>query len=107
MADGTSPDSMELRCAICHQRLPKMRIITFQAHGRTRWGALQNGHAIDLNAAHAKRGVDMFLAPTVLDFLRGGETIWNTARETLAWMDGKELPEVTFEIDDIQLLAPI
>lgn len=84
-----------------------MRIITFQAHGRTRWGALQNGHAVDLNAAHAQRGVDMFLAPTVLDFLRGGETIWNTARETLDWLGNKELPEVTFDLDDVQLLAPI
>jgi acylpyruvate hydrolase len=84
-----------------------MQIITFQAHGRTRWGALQDGHAIDLNAAHAGRGLDMFLAPSVLDFIRSGQAAWNAARETLAWLDGKRLPEVTFDLDDVRLLAPI
>ncbi len=84
-----------------------MRIITFQVHGRTRWGALQNGRAIDLNGAHAERGLDMFLAPTVLDFLRAGEATWNAARETLAWLGAQEFPEVTFALEDVKLLAPI
>ena len=84
-----------------------MQIITFQAHGRTRWGALQNGHAVDLNAAHAAHGLDMFLAPTVLEFLRVGEAAWNQVRETLGWLGMQELPEVTFAIDQVQLLAPI
>lgn len=84
-----------------------MRIITFQAHGRTRWGAYHNNHAVELNAAHAARGVDMFLAPTVLDFLRGGETTWHAASETLDWLGTQELPEVTFPLDQIKLLAPI
>jgi acylpyruvate hydrolase len=84
-----------------------MQIITFQAHGRTRWGALRNGHAIDLNAAHAERGHNMFLAPSVLDFLRAGETAWNAARETLEWLGTRNAPEVTFDLDDVRLMAPI
>lgn len=84
-----------------------MQIITFRAHGRTRWGAFSNKRAVDLNAAHADRGLDMFLAPTVLDFLRGGATTWNAARDTLAWLGDKDLYEVTFEMDEIELLAPI
>lgn len=84
-----------------------MRLITFQAHGRTRWGALHNGHAVDLNAAHAERGLDMFLANNVLDFIRAGEATWDAAHETLAWLGSRQLPEVTFAMDDIRLLAPI
>lgn len=84
-----------------------MKIITFRAHGRTRWGAFTNNHAVDLNAAHADRGLDMFLAPTVLDFLRAGPTTWNAARDTLEWLGDKRLHEVTFDFDDIELLAPI
>ena len=84
-----------------------MRIITFQVHGKTHWGALQNGRAVDLNNAHAARGLDMFLAPTVLDFLRAGETAWIKARETLEWLAYRELPEVTFALEQVTLLAPI
>ncbi len=84
-----------------------MRIITFQVHGKTHWGALQNGRAVDLNNAHAARGLDMFLAPTVLDFLRAGETAWIKARETLEWLAYRELPEVTFALEEVKLLAPI
>lgn len=84
-----------------------MQIITFQVHGKTHWGAVQKGRAISLNSAHAARGLDMFLAPTVLDFLRGGETTWNAARETLEWLGNRELPEVTFAVDEVRLLAPI
>lgn len=84
-----------------------MRLITFQAHGRTRWGALHNNHAVELNAAHAARGMEMFLAPSLLDFLRAGEATWNVARETLDWLGTQELNEVTFDMEDIVLLAPI
>lgn len=84
-----------------------MRIITFQANGQTRWGALQNGYAVDLNAAHAERGLDMFLAPSVLEFLRAGEATWNAARETLQWLGNRRSSQVTFELDDIRLLAPL
>lgn len=84
-----------------------MRLITFQAHGRTRWGALHNNHAVELNAAHAARGFEMILAPNLLEFLRAGETTWNVARETLAWLGTQELNEVTFDMEDIRLRAPI
>lgn len=49
----------------------------------------------------------MFLAPTVLDFLRGGETTWNAARETLSWLGERQVPEVTFPVDQVRFLAPI
>jgi 2-keto-4-pentenoate hydratase/2-oxohepta-3-ene-1,7-dioic acid hydratase in catechol pathway len=49
----------------------------------------------------------MFLAPTVLDFLRAGETAWNEARETLEWLGSREAYEVTFPLQEIQMLAPI
>lgn len=84
-----------------------MRIITFQVHGRTRWGALYNGRAVDLNGAHDARGFQMFNAPSVLDFLRAGDAAWNAARETLKWLDTRELREVTFALDQVHLLAPI
>lgn len=84
-----------------------MRIITFQVHGRTRWGALHNGRAVDLNGAHDARGFPMFNAPSVLDFLRAGDAAWNAARETLNWLDGRELREVTFALEQVHLLAPI
>lgn len=93
--------------AICYLLSAFMRIITFQVHGKTHWGALHNGRAIDLNNAHAARGLDMFLAPSVLDFLRAGETAWNKARETLAWLSDQTLPEVTFDLDEVKLRAPI
>ena len=57
-----------------------MQIITFQRPpAGTRWGAFSHNRAVDLNAAHANRGLDMFLAPTVLDFLHAGVTTWNAA----------------------------
>lgn len=49
----------------------------------------------------------MFLAPTVLDFLAAGETVWNQARETADWLGDRELPEVTFALDQVRFLAPI
>ncbi|MBI4670846.1 MAG: fumarylacetoacetate hydrolase family protein [Chloroflexi bacterium] len=84
-----------------------MRIITFQVHGRTRWGALHRGRAIDLNAAHDARKLGMFFAPGVLDFLHAGESAWRAAHETLDWLGDAELPEVTFPLAQIQLRAPI
>lgn len=49
----------------------------------------------------------MYQAQGVLEFLRAGESAWDTARETLAWLGERELPEVTFARDEIKLLAPI
>ncbi len=84
-----------------------MQIITFYVNGETRWGALGGGRIVDLNAAHAERGLEIPLAPTVLDFIRAGETTWNAARDTLAWLGDRELENVTFGIEQVRLLAPI
>lgn len=84
-----------------------MRIITFQAHGKTRWGARRNGFAIDLNAAHDARNLGMFFAPGALEFLRAGEPAWRAAQETLEWLGDKQLPEVTFPLEQVRLLAPV
>lgn len=84
-----------------------MRIITFQVNGQTRWGAFANGRVVDLNGAHADRGLEMYLAPSALDFLRAGETTWNAARDTLEWLGDRELDNVTFALDQVRLLAPI
>lgn len=84
-----------------------MRIITFQIHGRTRWGAIHDGRAVDLNNAHDARGVQMFHADSVLDFLSAGEAAWNAARETLVWLGERELREVTFPLHQVRVLAPI
>ncbi len=84
-----------------------MRLITFQIHGKTHWGAAQNGFAVDLNAAHAARGVQMFNAPSALEFLYAGEAAWDAARDTLAWLGEKQLPEVTFPLERVHLCAPI
>lgn len=84
-----------------------MQIITFLVHGRTHWGALQNGRAVDLNAANDARGVSMYQAQSVLDFLRHGQPAWDVARETLAWLGTREIPEATFALDAVQLLAPL
>lgn len=84
-----------------------MRLITFQAHGRTRWGALHNGYAVDLNAAHDARNLAMFFAAGVLEFLRAGEPAWRAAQETLEWLGAREIAQVTFPPEQVRLLAPI
>ncbi|MCG3140366.1 MAG: putative protein YisK [Anaerolineae bacterium] len=84
-----------------------MQIITFQVHGRTRWGALQNGRAIDLNAVNDARGVLMYRAQSVLDFLHAGHAAWENARETLAWLGDREIPEGVFALADVKLFAPL
>ncbi len=84
-----------------------MQIITFQVHGRIHWGAVQNGRAVDLNAANTARGMSMYQAHSVLDFLQAGHTSWDVAGETLAWLGDRELPEVTFALNEVKLLAPI
>ena len=84
-----------------------MQIITFQVHGRIHWGAVHNGRAVDLNAANSARGMSMYQANSVLDFLQAGHTSWDVASETLAWLGDRELPEVTFALDQVKLLAPI
>ncbi len=84
-----------------------MQIISFQIHGRTHWGAIHNGRAVDMNAAHDAHGIGMYQAQNVLDFLRAGQPAWDAARETLAWLGDRELFEVTFALDQVKLLAPI
>jgi 2-keto-4-pentenoate hydratase/2-oxohepta-3-ene-1,7-dioic acid hydratase in catechol pathway len=84
-----------------------MRIITFQVHGRTRWGAMHHGRAVDLNAAHDARNTGVFFAAGALEFLQQGEPAWHAAQETLAWLGDRELREVTFPLEQVKLLAPI
>ncbi len=84
-----------------------MRIITFQVQGKTHWGALHNGRAVDLNNGHDARGVSLFQAASVMDFLRAGPAAWTQARETLAWLGDRELREVTYPLDRVKLCAPI
>ncbi len=84
-----------------------MQIISFQIHGRTHWGAIHNGRAVDMNAAHDAHGIGMYQAQNVLDFLRAGQPAWDAARETLTWLGDRELFEVTFALDQVKLLAPI
>lgn len=84
-----------------------MQLITFQVHNRIHWGALHQGRAVDLNAAHNARGVQMFNAVSALEFLRAGVAAWNAARETLDWLGERELRETTFALDQVHLLAPI
>lgn len=84
-----------------------MQLITFQVHNKIHWGALHQGRAIDLNAAHVARGVQFFNASSALDFVRAGEAAWTAARETLAWLGSQEFREVTFNLAEVHLLAPI
>lgn len=84
-----------------------MQIITFQVHNRIHWGALHQGRAVDLNAAHYARGVQMFNSTSALDFVRAGEAAWDAARETLDWLGTQQIHEGTFDLDKVHLFAPL
>jgi 2-keto-4-pentenoate hydratase/2-oxohepta-3-ene-1,7-dioic acid hydratase in catechol pathway len=84
-----------------------MRIITFSANGKTRWGALVGDHAMDMNAALDARGVQMYQAGSVLDFLRAGPPAWQAAQETLAWLGTHAQAGVTYPLAQVKLEAPI
>lgn len=89
-----------------------MRIITFQVNGQTRWGALQNSYAIDLNLAHAmlratRSQEPQYLADSVLDFIQRGDETWDAARETLEFVGERTIEGVMFPISQVYLNAPI
>ncbi len=89
-----------------------MRIITFEINGQTRWGAIKNDHAVDLNLAHAlflasRAHQPEYLANNVLEFLERGETAWTAARDTLEFLDDHVVDGVMFPLTRVKLLAPI
>lgn len=89
-----------------------MRIITFEVNKQTRWGALKNDYAVDLNLAHAlylaSRGrAPQYLANSALEFLELGETAWNAARETLEFLGERVVDGVMFPPSRVRLLAPL
>src|SRR5436309_892796 len=89
-----------------------MRIITFQVNGQTRWGALQNEQAVDLNLAHAlylasNSREPEYLANSVLEFLQRGEPVWNAARTTLEFLGTRTVEGISFPLSGVRLLAPL
>jgi acylpyruvate hydrolase len=97
-----------------------MRLITFDINGQTpqksrdaaRWGALKNGHAVDLNLAHAmflasRSREPQYLARDVLEFLQRGESAWNAARATLEFLGERVVDGVVYPLEQVKLRAPI
>ena len=89
-----------------------MKIITFEAGGQTRWGALHGDAAVDLNlaramylASHGKEA--KYLAPDLLDFIRQGEDAWDAAEETLEFFGQRIMDGISFHPDTAKLLAPL
>ncbi|MDE3089613.1 MAG: fumarylacetoacetate hydrolase family protein [Chloroflexota bacterium] len=89
-----------------------MKIVTFEAGGQTRWGALHGDAVVDLNlaramylASHGKEA--KYLATDVLDFIRQGEDAWDAAEETLEFFGGRVVDGISFPRDAAKLLAPL
>jgi 2-keto-4-pentenoate hydratase/2-oxohepta-3-ene-1,7-dioic acid hydratase in catechol pathway len=89
-----------------------MRIITFQANGHTRWGALKDDYAVDLNLAHAlflasRAREPQYLANSALEFLAGGEPAWKAASETLEFLGERVVEGVMLPLSRVKLDAPM
>lgn len=89
-----------------------MRIITFSVNGETRWGALKDDYAIDLNLAHAlflasRAREPKYLSNSVLEFLTRGEAAWNAARDTLVFLGDRAVDGVMFPLSRVKLAAPL
>ena len=89
-----------------------MRIITFEVNGQARWGAWHNERAVDLNLAHAlycasRAHNPEYLAHSTLEFLQRGETAWQAARETLAFLGDRVVDGVTYPRPRVTLRAPL
>lgn len=89
-----------------------MRIITFHVNGQTRWGALKNEYAIDLNLAHAmllasRAHEPHYLANNALEFIQHGEGTWDAARAALDYIGDRNVEGVMFPMAQVRLLAPI
>ncbi|MCL4393447.1 MAG: fumarylacetoacetate hydrolase family protein [Chloroflexi bacterium] len=89
-----------------------MKIVTFEAQGQTRWGAVHGEAVVDLNlaramflASHGKEA--KYLAVDVLDFIRQGEEAWDAAEETLEFFGGRVVDGISFHLDVVKLRAPI
>ena len=89
-----------------------MKIVTFEANGQTRWGAVRGEAAVDLNlaramflASHGKEA--KYLAADVLDFIRQGEEAWDAAEETLEFFGGRVVDGISFPLTAAKLLAPL
>ncbi len=89
-----------------------MKIVTFEANGQTRWGALHGDAAVDLNLARAmflaSQGKEAkYLAADVVDFIRQGEAAWDAAEETLEFFGQRIMDGISFHPDAVNLLAPL
>jgi 2-keto-4-pentenoate hydratase/2-oxohepta-3-ene-1,7-dioic acid hydratase in catechol pathway len=89
-----------------------LKIVTFEAGGQTRWGAVHGDAAVDLNLARAmflaSRGKEAkYLAADVCDFIRQGEEAWDAAEETLEFFGHRVVDGISFHVDAVKLLAPL
>ena len=89
-----------------------MKIVTFEAKGLIRWGALHGGAVIDLNLARAMYLAShdreaKYLAIDVLDFIQLGEAGAEAAEETLEFFGHKILEGISFPQEEVKFLAPI
>jgi 2-keto-4-pentenoate hydratase/2-oxohepta-3-ene-1,7-dioic acid hydratase in catechol pathway len=89
-----------------------LKIVTFEAGGQTRLGALHGEAAVDLNlaramylASHGKEA--KYLATDVLDFVRQGEDAWDAAEETLEFFGGRVVDGISFHLDQVKLRVPL
>jgi 2,4-didehydro-3-deoxy-L-rhamnonate hydrolase len=93
-----------------------MKLYTFHAEGRVRLGADCKGHLVDLAAAHrvmleAREKPGRILPSDMLQFLRGGQSAMDAAREVLAFMAKRPAVPVgerlAYAFDETKILAPI
>ena len=88
-----------------------MRLYTFEAKKRQLVGAELGGRLIDLNAAHAARlgRRTAVLATSMLDLIRGGDTLLRRTRQALAFAatNPKRARAFTYEFSKIKMRAPI
>ena len=89
-----------------------MKLVTFEAGGQVRWGAVRGDVVVDLNLARAlhlaSQGQEAkYLAADTLDFIRQGEAVWDAASETLEFLGSHPIDGISFHADRAKLLAPI
>jgi 2,4-diketo-3-deoxy-L-fuconate hydrolase len=89
-----------------------LKIVTFEANGQIRWGAVHGDAVVDLNLARAmflaSQGKEAkYLAADVLDFIRQGEDAWDAAEETLEFFGSRFVDGISFHLDQVKLRAPL
>ena len=96
-----------------------MKLVTFEYDDCCRIGVLlEDGRIVDLSAAGDLRrkegeGMDVGTSSDMLDFLRRGDTGFEAARETLAFVESRianapeSLEGVVFEPDRVRIKAPV